>query len=209
MLFYGYKNHIKPDSGTKLIMTYAVTDASVHDSQELETLIDRDDAGQKLYADSAYIGQDESIDLCGNTTSEVAVWGWRCPPQTRYGAGKTAPQQRTAGVFRLRGQTSLHFATARSAALHSHRSIARPAPVPERAERFKSKAGQGALIGVPTLRMKSFLPCHQTQWLGMAAEQRRIAGFACCLTAAAWGAGIARRKRAAGADSATEVAGEL
>jgi transposase, IS5 family len=45
MLFYGYKNHIKANKGTKLITTYAVTDASVHDSQELETLINRDDAG--------------------------------------------------------------------------------------------------------------------------------------------------------------------
>jgi transposase, IS5 family len=76
MLFYGYKNHVKTDSGTKLITTYAVTDASVHDSQELETLIDRDDAGQKLYADSAYIGQDESIDWCG-MTSEVHEKGAR------------------------------------------------------------------------------------------------------------------------------------
>jgi transposase, IS5 family len=45
-----------------------VTDASVHDSQKLERLIDRDDAGQKLYADSAYNGQVESIDWCGMTS---------------------------------------------------------------------------------------------------------------------------------------------
>ena len=42
MSFYGFKNHIKVDQGTKLISTYMVTDASVHDSQELETLIDKD-----------------------------------------------------------------------------------------------------------------------------------------------------------------------
>jgi len=56
MNFYGYKNHIKVDQGTKLIGAYAVSDAATHDSQELETLIDKDDAGQKLYADSDYIG---------------------------------------------------------------------------------------------------------------------------------------------------------
>lgn len=65
MNFYGYKNHIKVDQGTKLISTYMVTDAAVHDSQELETLIDKDDAGQKLYGDAAYIGQDNSIESCG------------------------------------------------------------------------------------------------------------------------------------------------
>ena len=44
MNFYGYKNHIKVDQGTKLIGAYAVSDAATHDSQELETLIDKDDA---------------------------------------------------------------------------------------------------------------------------------------------------------------------
>lgn len=65
MSFYGYKNHIKADKGTKLIRDYMVTDASVHDSQELETLISTDDGGQKLYADAAYIGQEETIESCG------------------------------------------------------------------------------------------------------------------------------------------------
>ncbi|UZJ41963.1 IS5 family transposase [Prosthecochloris sp. SCSIO W1101] len=65
MNFYGYKNHIKVDYGTKLIGAYAVSDAATHDSRELETLIDKDDASQKLYADNAYIGQEESIEWCG------------------------------------------------------------------------------------------------------------------------------------------------
>jgi transposase, IS5 family len=65
MNFYWFKNHIKVDKNTKLISTYMVTDASVYDSQTLETLIDKDDAGQKLYADAAYVEQDESIDWSG------------------------------------------------------------------------------------------------------------------------------------------------
>ncbi len=65
MNFYGYKNHLKVDQGTKLITAYMVTDAAVHDSQELETLIDKDDAGQKLYGGAAYIGQEECIESCG------------------------------------------------------------------------------------------------------------------------------------------------
>jgi len=81
LTFYGYKNHIKADLGTKLISTYAVSSASVHDSQELETLIDRGDAGQKLYADSAYVGQEESIEWC-HMTSEVHEKGVKNHPLT-------------------------------------------------------------------------------------------------------------------------------
>jgi transposase, IS5 family len=68
MLFYGYKNHIKADNGTKLITIYSVTIGSVHELYENETLISRDDAGQKIYAESAYVSQNESIDWCDMTT---------------------------------------------------------------------------------------------------------------------------------------------
>jgi transposase, IS5 family len=68
--FYGYKNHLKADKDTKLINNWKVTPASVHDSQGLENLLEQQDAGQPLYADSAYIGQEESIDSC-QMTNEV------------------------------------------------------------------------------------------------------------------------------------------
>lgn len=55
--FFGYKNHIKIDKGSKLITFYAITAASVHDSQMLEDLLDENEAGQPLYADSAYSGK--------------------------------------------------------------------------------------------------------------------------------------------------------
>lgn len=51
---FGYKNHVKIDSGSKLITDFQTTAASTHDSQVLEDLIGLDDAGQHLYADSAY-----------------------------------------------------------------------------------------------------------------------------------------------------------
>ena len=54
--YYGYKNHIKTDQKTKLIEKYVVTDASVHDSQALENLLEIGDKNQRLYADSAYTG---------------------------------------------------------------------------------------------------------------------------------------------------------
>jgi transposase, IS5 family len=52
---YGYKNHINIDKDTKLITAHTCTDASVHDSQVLETVL-RDEAmgGKEVWADSAY-----------------------------------------------------------------------------------------------------------------------------------------------------------
>ena len=58
--FYGYKNHTKSDTKSKLIDTYEVTSAEVHDSQPTKDLLREEDKGQELYADSAYIG--ETID---------------------------------------------------------------------------------------------------------------------------------------------------
>ena len=55
--YYGYKDHIKADGKSKLIDSYMVTDASVHDSQETENLLEEQDKGQGLHADSAYSGE--------------------------------------------------------------------------------------------------------------------------------------------------------
>lgn len=55
--YYGYKDHVKADEKSKLIDTYTVTDASVHDSQETEPLLTEKDKGQSLHADSAYSGE--------------------------------------------------------------------------------------------------------------------------------------------------------
>ncbi len=55
--YYGYKNHAKVDSKSKFIKKFAVTDASVHDSQPLDDLLDKSDKGQPLFADSAYTGE--------------------------------------------------------------------------------------------------------------------------------------------------------
>ena len=52
--YYGYKNHIKIDAKSKLIDEFEVTQASVHDSQVVEELLDETDSGQPCWADSAY-----------------------------------------------------------------------------------------------------------------------------------------------------------
>lgn len=57
---FGYKNHVKVDRKGKLITEYATSDASVHDSQALGALIDKDDAHHEIYADSAYRSQEIS-----------------------------------------------------------------------------------------------------------------------------------------------------
>ncbi len=58
-VFYGYKNHVKSDAKTKLIEKFDVTDASVHDSQAIEGLLEEKDEGQEIYADSAYTGEEQ------------------------------------------------------------------------------------------------------------------------------------------------------
>jgi len=52
--YFGYKNHAKVDRKSKLITDYATSDASVHDSQKLDDLIDKGDAHHDLFGDSAY-----------------------------------------------------------------------------------------------------------------------------------------------------------
>jgi len=49
---FGYKNHINADAATKLITKFTTSSASLHDSQKIEELINKDD--KRLYADSAY-----------------------------------------------------------------------------------------------------------------------------------------------------------
>jgi len=55
--YYGYKNHVKIDTDSKLITEYQVTPASVHDSAALDDLLNESDKGKILHADSAYSGE--------------------------------------------------------------------------------------------------------------------------------------------------------
>lgn len=53
---FGYKDHVKVDSDSKMIVDFSVTDAAVHDSQAIVDLID--DKENVLNADSAYTGKE-------------------------------------------------------------------------------------------------------------------------------------------------------
>ena len=55
--YFGYKNHVKVDTESKIITDYTVTTANVHDSQVLDKLLTEKDKGQPLFADSAYSGE--------------------------------------------------------------------------------------------------------------------------------------------------------
>jgi len=81
--FFGYKNHAKACTKSKFLKTYSVTDASVHDSQALDGLLEDDDKNQELFADSAYVGekQDETINKY-ELINKVHEKGYRANPLT-------------------------------------------------------------------------------------------------------------------------------
>jgi len=55
-LHYGYKDHIKMDKDSKMIVCFTVSSANVHDSQHLHELLD--DKDEVIYGDSAYTGDE-------------------------------------------------------------------------------------------------------------------------------------------------------
>jgi IS5 family transposase len=81
---YGYKDHIKIDKGSKLIVAATVTAASTHDSQEAGKLIDERD--REAWLDSGYAGEpvqeairaknpEVKLHICGKGVSDQAAYG--------------------------------------------------------------------------------------------------------------------------------------
>lgn len=84
---YGYKNHINADEGNKLIQSYSVTHAAVHDSQVFDELLDQttDEKGSKraVYADSAYRSEAQEQRLTeAGIASQICEKGTRGKPLT-------------------------------------------------------------------------------------------------------------------------------
>jgi len=81
---YGYKDHVKVDADSKLIISFEVTNASVHDSQAIVGLCDREDTA--IYADSAYSGgglESELEEKCGvGVELRITAKGYRNKPLT-------------------------------------------------------------------------------------------------------------------------------
>ena len=61
--YYGYKNHVDVDRKNKLIRRYAESDASVHDSQKLDELLDKSNTSAEVWADSAYLSAESEAKL--------------------------------------------------------------------------------------------------------------------------------------------------
>ncbi len=61
--FFGYKNHVNADARHKLIRDYDATDASVHDSQKLDGLLNTTNTSRDVYADSAYRSAETEVKL--------------------------------------------------------------------------------------------------------------------------------------------------
>lgn len=103
---YGYKDHIKADTKTKLITDFEVTSASVHDSEALENLLDKkEDQGQPFYADSAY--RSEAIEKSlrkKNIESQIHEKGYRGRPLTKR------QQQRNRRKSKVRARVEHIFA---------------------------------------------------------------------------------------------------
>jgi IS5 family transposase len=92
--YYGYKNHAKVDAKSKLIDTYQVTDASVHDSQTVDILLNEKDKGQELYADSAYVGQQETLDKY-HVKNQIHEKGYKNNPLTEEQIVSNTEKSRT------------------------------------------------------------------------------------------------------------------
>lgn len=73
---FGYKNHIDVDAKHKLIRTFTVTPANVHDSQVLDALVDPDNADPEIWADSAYHSEEtEAVLAAAGYASHICEKG--------------------------------------------------------------------------------------------------------------------------------------
>jgi len=93
---YGYKDHTKVDKESKIITAFTVTNAAVHDSQEIVGLIDEQD--EAVYADSAYAGTDlEKKMKSKNQNIEVNVHekGYKNKPLTEEQKASNREKSRT------------------------------------------------------------------------------------------------------------------
>jgi IS5 family transposase len=115
---YGYKNHINADEAHKLIQTYEVTDASVHDSQVFDALLDlnpmEDGEKRPVYADSAYRSEAQEARLAEQgLRSEIHEKGVRNRPltdgQKESNRVKSTVRARVEHVFGAQAQMGGHW----------------------------------------------------------------------------------------------------
>jgi IS5 family transposase len=94
---FGYKNHINIDRRHKLVRRYAVSSAAVHDSQKIDDVLDANNTGSAVWADSAYRSQEIEAKLAErNLKSQIHRRGGRNKPLTarQEAANKTRSKVR-------------------------------------------------------------------------------------------------------------------
>lgn len=115
---YGYKNHVNVDDEHKLVQSYAVSDAAVHDSQVFDELLDRtiDENGDKrpVYADSAYRSKEQEEKLAqAKIASKIIEKGARNHPltdeQKAANKVKSKTRVRVEHVFGTQAQMGGHI----------------------------------------------------------------------------------------------------
>jgi IS5 family transposase len=102
--YYGYKNHINIDQEHKLIRSHEVTDASVHDSQVLDAVLDAQAKDRAVYADSAYRSAERERWLSENgLVSKICERAYRncsmTETQTISNKGKSVVRARVEHIF--------------------------------------------------------------------------------------------------------------
>lgn len=117
--YYGYKNHINADQRHKLVQSYKVTTASVHDSQAFEELLDHQidqETGKKrpVSADSAYKSEEKEAMLAAAAIeSKISEKGVRnhplTPEQKARNTEKSRIRSRVEHVFAAQTQMGGHF----------------------------------------------------------------------------------------------------
>ena len=115
---YGYKNHVNVDDEHKLVQSYAVSDASVHDSRVFDGLLAHtpDENGDKrpVYADSAYRSKEQEEKLAqAKIASQVCEKGARNHPLTDAqkvsNKSKSKTRVRVEHVFATQAQMGGHI----------------------------------------------------------------------------------------------------
>jgi len=98
---YGYKNHVSVDRKHKLIRRYHVSDAALHDSQAVESLLMRGNTASGVWADAAYRSEDTEKKLrAGGFTSRIHRKGKRGKPLTE----QAKKSNRTKSTVRVRDE---------------------------------------------------------------------------------------------------------
>lgn len=100
---YGWKNHVKADLKTKLILNATTTPASVHDSQVFACLLDEND--QAVLADSAYHSAEHEAHLIKLSAQEFLM-----RKATRGHPLSEAQQQTNHTISRMRVRVEHIFA---------------------------------------------------------------------------------------------------